>query len=413
MTYSEFLGRVAILVVIAGSTRPVHAQQVFAVASVRAGAAVSARDSVVRKDSLAQKDSTPPAPAAPSAPRNFGFTFSGYAETAFNSSNRASSANGQAITGRLYDRTGNDITFNAIKLTLDRPADATRFDVGFHGDMVVGENARMLKSAGFNAGENTDLYQFYGTVNIPTANGNGVQVKVGRMATFLGFEVIEAPLNPNVSIASQFSYVENFTQTGVSVEHRFNGVFDAQFRVLNGWDQVRDVNNRLSYMARLGITPNANSTLAFAAFTGPEQSANNRALRSGVEVLASRKIGKVTAWVQGDVGQEQRNDALPDPTRNATWWAAGSWLVIDATPKLGVALRTDYLSDRGGSRTASAFALSGAPDHRLASATGTLNIKAIPHVLLRPELRYDRSNQLVFNNTRNQVSLGLSAAYLF
>jgi hypothetical protein len=32
-------------------------------------------------------------------------------------------------------------------------------------------------------------------------NGNGVQVKFGRMATFLGMELIETPLNPNVSIA--------------------------------------------------------------------------------------------------------------------------------------------------------------------------------------------------------------------
>jgi hypothetical protein len=364
-------------------------------------------------DTIAVKDTTPISTAA-SAPDAalpvLGLKFSGYVESAFNVSNRA---NARAITGRLYERTSNQFSLNALKLSVDRPYDAAKMDAGFHADVIFGQNAPVLQSAGFSLGPNGDVYQLFGTLNFPTANGNGVQVKVGRMATFLGLELIETPLNPNVSIANQFIYVENFTQTGLSVEHRFNQFVDAQFRVMNGWDQVQDANGRLSYMARIGFAPDTKTSLAFVGYTGPEQADNNTAARSGLELLASRRIGNVTSYVQGDYGHEQRNSALPDSTRDASWWAAGTWVVIDASSKMSVALRGDYLVDRMSARTGAAFGIVGAPGHRLSSATGTLNIKTVPNVLIRPEVRYDRSNQFVFAARREQVTFGLSATYVF
>ncbi len=202
------------------------------------------------------------------------------------------------------------------------------FDVGFHTQLVFGENARVLQSTGFRMDRDGDVSQFSDSVNLPTPDHDGVQVKVGRMATLLGYEAIETPLDPNVSVGNAVLCAEYFTQTGVGVEHRFNSHVDAQVRVLNGWDQVADVNGRPSYMARVGLAPDALMTVAVAAFTGPEQPGNNSALRSGVELFASRKFGRVTTFVQGDHGHEQRIAAVPDPRRNPPggppapgWWS--------------------------------------------------------------------------------------------
>jgi len=351
-----------------------------------------------------------PAPAVIPPPRLFGMNVSGYVESGFHVSNHADAG---AIAGRLYERSSNQFALNAVALTLDRPIAPERLGAGFRADVVVGQNAAMLKSAGFNLGPHADVYQLFTTVNIPTANGEGVQVRIGRMATFMGVEVIETPLNPNLSIGNEFIFVENFTQTGVSVEHRFNRYVDAQFRVLNGWDQVQDLNDRLSYMLRVGFTPDAQTSIAVEGFVGPEQPNDNVALRTGAELLVRRTVGRLTTWLQGDVGREQRNAALPDSTRDATWWAASSWFVFDATASMGIAVRADYLHDRHAARTASTFGLVGAPGHRLASATATLNMRHIPGILFRPEVRYDRSNQPVFATHRQQVTFGLSAAYLF
>jgi hypothetical protein len=360
-------------------------------------------------------DSTPKKPEAPPAPEHIetgilGIKLSGYVESAFNYSNNASD---RAITGRLYERTSSQFSLNALKISLDKPFDAAKLDAGFHADLIFGQNATVLQSTGFNLGPNGDVYQLYGTLNVPTPNGNGLQFKFGRMATFLGLELIETPLNPNLSIANQFIYAENFTQTGLSVEHRFNKYLDAQFRVLNGWDQVADVNGSLSYMARVGIAPTSTSSIAFAGFTGAEEPDNTSAKRTGFEVLASQKVGKVTVFLQGDVGKEARNGALPDSTRAAKWSAFGAWLVVDATPTVGVALRGDYFNDANGFRTGGAFGVAGGLKHQLSSATATLNIKSFPNVMIRPELRFDKSNRDVFNAKKSQFTVGLGATYIF
>jgi Putative beta-barrel porin-2, OmpL-like. bbp2 len=406
------------------SVRPIVqlAARVVAAVLVAAGPALAqapAAPVVAARPAAAQAPAVPDSaakkPDAPPAPEHIetgilGIKLSGYVESAFNYSNNATD---RAITGRLYERTSSQFSLNALKVSLDKPFDAAKLDAGFHADLIFGQNATVLQSTGFNLGPNGDVYQLYGTLNVPTPNGNGLQFKFGRMATFLGLELIETPLNPNLSIANQFIYAENFTQTGLSVEHRFNKYLDAQVRVLNGWDQVTDVNGSLSYMARLGIAPTATSSIAFAGYTGAEEPDNNSAKRTGVEVLASQKVGKVTLFVQGDAGKEARNGALPDSTRAATWSAVGAWLVIDATPTVGVALRGDYFNDANAFRTGGAFGLTGGVKHQLSSATATLNIKSFPNVMIRPELRFDKSNRDVFNAKKSQFTVGLGATYIF
>src|SRR3989475_9824174 len=135
--------------------------------------------------------------------------------------------------------------------------------------------------------------------------------------------------NPNWSEGNQFIYVENFTGTGVSVETKFNNHVDAQFRVINGWDQVSDNNTHKSLMGRVGIYPDALSSISIVGYWGPEEPDNNPANRYGVNAVLWRKVGKTNVWVQGDYGTEQANAALPDPTQDAKWWALGGWVTYD------------------------------------------------------------------------------------
>jgi hypothetical protein len=354
--------------------------------------------------------SEPKKKEATESPALFGLKLSGYIETSFNHSNRP---NGAVIADRLFEQANDHVALNGVRLSVEREIKPAHFSLGFHADALFGDNAHYLQSPGYDFGKNGDLYQAFVTINVPTKDGFGLQVKAGRIATFLGVEQIESPFNPNVSEGHAFYYAENFTQTGISVEHRFSEKIDAQVRAFRGWDQIVDNNNRYSYMARLGVTPSERTSLAFAVFTGPERANNDNAMRSGVQVIATHKVGRVTYAVQGDVGMEQRNADLPDPTKDASWWAGSGWMTVEANSHLSVALRGDYFSDRGASRTSDAFGLTGAPNHRLASATATLNVKVVPSVLLRPEVRYDRTNLSDFASFGNQVTFGMGAVYLF
>src|SRR5213594_2974941 len=361
----------------------------------------------------AKKPDPPPPPVNHLETALAGFKLTGYAAGSYAYSGRSS---GDTIVGRLYDRLQSRFMLNALAVVLDRPYDPAKFSAGFHTELLLGQDATPIKPlSGFDLGAQADVPHLYVTLNVPTASGNGLQFKVGRIPTLMGLEVIETYVNPNWSEGNQFIYVENFTGTGVSVETKFNNYVDAQFRVINGWDQVSDNNTHKSLMGRLGVYPDARTSIGIVGFWGPEEAGNNTANRYGVEGLLWRKLGKAAVWVQGDYGTEQANAALPDPTQDAKWWALGGWVTYDFSSAVGLALRGDYVNYENGAR--STFnGLVGYPANagqRFGSGTATLNIRAWPSAVVRPEVRYDRSTLAAFAGKKDQVTLALGVAYLY
>jgi putative OmpL-like beta-barrel porin-2 len=365
------------------------------------------------KDTAVTKKPDPPAPPVNHLETTLaGFKLTGFAEGSYSYSGH--SVGGTTIVGRLYDRQQNTFTLNALALVLDKPFDPAKFSAGFHTEVLVGQDATVIQSNGFfNSTIPADVPHLYITLNVPTASGNGLQFKVGRIPTLLGLEVIETYANPNWSEGNQFIYVENFTATGLSIETKFNDHVDAQFRVINGWDQVADANTHKSLMGRVGIYPDAVTSLGIVGFWGPEEPNDNTANRYGVEGLLWRKLGKAALWVQGDYGREQANAVLPDPTQDAKWWALGAWVTNDFSSTLGLALRADYVNDQNGARTSGLFGFSPNTGQKFGSGTATLNIRSWPNAVVRPELRYDRSTLATFNGKKDQVTVALGVAYLY
>jgi hypothetical protein len=351
-------------------------------------------------------DSTPP----PS------LKISGFAVASYVYSNKTIDPN--LIVGRLFDRYSSAFIINAAKLTLDRPFVATKLDAGAHVDLIFGQDAEVLHSSGssspFSLGPNGDIEQAYAIVNIPTKSGTGVQLKVGKMVTLMGLEVIETVANPNFSEGNLFNLVENFTSTGAELDFKPSSAVDVELRVDDGWDRVVVPDGQKSFTGRIGIAAGKTS-LGLLGYWGNQEANNNDAPRYGAEALLNQKFGKASFWVQGDWGTEKANAALPDPTVDAKWWAVSGWLAGDVSPNANLAVRADYLDDTNGFRTSGVlgFPVSTGEAQKLWSLTGTINIKAFAGALVRPEVRYDHSNLVVFDDQTSQVSFALSVAYSF
>jgi hypothetical protein len=335
---------------------------------------------------------------------------SGYGEASYS---YASKPVDGVIVGRLYDRFANQFTLNGLKLVVERPAATDKWDAGLRADLVLGQNATVLRSDGFdfNFGENGDMTQLFVTLNIPTANKNGIQLKVGKLATLLGLEVLETVVNPNWSEGLQFVYVENFTHTGLEIGHRLSSQLDIQLRVTNGWDRVQSAGGNAEVMMRVGIAPSASTSIGLIGYSGAMQDGSD-ALRTGFSALLNQKFGTKSLWIQADYGSEEANANLSDPTQDASWVAVGAWLAFDLGANAGLAIRADHLNDANGARSGGVFGTGGA-EHTLTSFTGTLNLKAWPNALVRPELRFDNSNLDVFDGSQSQFTVGLSVAYIF
>lgn len=355
-----------------------------------------------------------------------GTHFSGFASASyFYNFNRT-----EPIMGRLYDVNHNEFELNKLKLSFEKPVEfrSDDWDAGYRADLIFGQDAEKIQSAGLNLGKSGDVEQLYLTANIPV--GRGLQVSAGKMVTLMGVEVVEEVANPNLSIGNQFMFVENTTGTGLQLNYKWSDKLDTQFRVLNGWDLVKDNNNALSFMGRVGYAPDDKTCISLVGYGGPEQADESGAWRKGVDLVINRKItSKLTAWVQGDYGREDASSALAAATgvpalatEDAEWWAGGAWLTYDFTEKVGLALRADYLDDKDGARTSMAPVFAPYPSNsgqELTSVTLTLNLKPIKNLQVRPELRWDHSSGDVYpsenagSGRANQVTVGLGAAYLF
>ncbi len=359
------------------------------------------------------------APAPPAAPAGPKVTISGFVTTSYTYSTRHSAGAGSPIVGRLYDRFHDQVELNAAKLTLDKPVATDKWDAGAHVDLLFGQNAPVLQSAGLSLGTNGDVEQAYATVNIPAGDGKYVQFKAGKFVTLMGVEVIEDVANPNLSEANQFIYVENFTMTGLRLDAKPDPKVDFELALINGWDVVQDNNSKKSFMGRLGITPDTLTTIGLVGYFGNEKAAVGGVTpsgnRYGGDIVVTRKVGKATINLQGDYGAEKD---LPVVGQTAKWWAAGLWAGFDVSPTLNVALRGDYVDDKDGARTSGVLGFPVNAGQKFGSGTLTLNVKRWDSVLIRPEIRYDRSNLLVFPASdgtlhKDQVTFALGVSYLF
>ncbi|HTS89322.1 MAG TPA: outer membrane beta-barrel protein [Gemmatimonadales bacterium] len=360
-------------------------------------------------DSTKKPDSTA-APAAAPAPAN-PVTLSGYVTTSYTYSNNPS---GNAIAGRLYDNKNDQFMFNAAMVTVSKAVATDKLDAGFEVDALFGQDGATFQASGLGLGTLGDVAQAYVTLNLPMSKDGYVQFKAGKSATLMGVELLQDVANPNFSIGNQFIFVENTTNTGVGADFHFTPKVEADVRVINGWDLLTDNNSRKSFMGRLALTPDAKTTVSLLGYYGPEQPGNNTNNRYGGDLVFSRKLtGSVALQGQFDAGKEQ--GAAPSGG-DAKWWAGGLWLTADLSPKVGLALRGDYVDDKQGARSLGFFGVaSGGLDteNKFGSGTATLNIKTWSNTLIRPEIRYDKSNLAIFGGQKDQVTFALAVSYSY
>lgn len=331
----------------------------------------------------------------------------------------------QTVDGRTFDTHADQFAVNKFKLALEKPIDynPTNWIVGYRADLIFGEDASVIHSSGFNLGNDGDLEQAFVDLNIPV--GNGLKLIIGKTVTLMGVEVIEETANPNWSEGNQFLFVENFTQTGAQLAYKWNDKLDTEFVVFNGWDQLPDNNNAMSFMGRVGYAVDSNTTVAALGYGGPEQTAFSQTnhvggvpgttgnWRDGGELIVTHAFtSQFNTDLQLDYGHEEKvvDDGGSD------WYAAGIWLVYDFTPKVELAFRQDYLKDKDGARTSGTaglpvFVPGAGPE--IYSSTLTLNYKPIDNVQIRPEVRWDHSDKECYNGIKDQFTLGMGVAYLF
>ena len=296
------------------------------------------------------------------------------------------------------------------------PPATDKLDAGFRADFLFGQNAAVTKSLGLNLGDNADLIQGYAVLNLPLAGeGKYVQFRVGKMATLMGFEVIEDVVNPNLSVANQFVYLENFTNTGLRVDVKPSAAIDFQLAVFNGWDVVEDNNTRKSFMGRVGIAATADHHGRAPGLLRPRADATPRPIAMGPRsvlpetrrrtrgaVSSRATMARTKTWLALARTPSGGVWACGAPTMSRRWWGLGFGATTSTTGT--------------GRAPPACWAFPPTPATSSAASRGRSTSGCFPAPWSAPEFRYDRSNLEVYGEddpSKNQVSFGLGASYIF
>ena len=222
---------------------------------------------------------------------------------------------------------------------------------GFRADILIGEQAELIKSAGFG-GDDTeiDLYQGYLNLLIPLGD-TAVDFYAGKFVTLAGFEVIEARNNPNVTRSWLFGNAIPFTHTGIRAGVPV-GPLSLTLGLNNGWDVTEDNNEAKTIEAQVAYSYAGDTITDFwfgtTGYFGKEDDLDD-SYRSLLTFVGTMTLKDMVSFIV-DVNYAWENDVLDLAGDDATWWGIAGYIVADVHPAISLALRAEMFDDQDGVR---------------------------------------------------------------
>lgn len=346
-----------------------------------------------------------------------GIVLSGYVDAGY-TYNFIGRDSGAAFTTRNPGsdaKAGGQFNLNALKVALEKPlTDANEWQAGFRADLIVGQDAATVGGQNPGGSDSVFLEQAYAQFRAPI--GNGLDIKVGKFVTTLGYEVIERPVNLNITYGNLFQNAIPLWHVGALASYEFSDVINAKFGIVNGAnvDGVGTTSSYPAFLASLGLNaPGGNASIGNNLYVAPS-SANDGAVTS----FGSASGGSGTSVVYDIVGNwtpKFANDKLllgfnadignsSQPAAGAdTWWGAAVYAKYQFTDIFSLAGRGEYFHDSDGSKLGfnnPTFIGAGSAD--VWEWTLTAGFDVIENLALRAEYRLDYGDQVVAGGAGTQ-----------
>ncbi|MEO8328003.1 MAG: porin [Nitrospirota bacterium] len=358
------------------------------------------------------------------------FKLYGYVDASYTQNfNNPKNAGANANHLRIFDGDSNSFRPNMAQLVFEKEGTngATAAErAGFRIKLDFGEDAQFT---GGRVGDDFDYQELY--VQYVAPIGNGLDIRLGRMNSLVGYEVIESPFNNHYSRSWLFGLGQPFTTTGIRLLYPINERLSVAAGVINSFTGLTEDNNTSKSVEGL-ITYKPTDQLGFNLYGIFGRESSNTASKAGMRVLigsyvtyqATDQLGFV---VEGYYANQENGSAISSG-RNARWDGVAGYAIYDFNEQWGLRLRGEIFEDAGGDQSCLGKAGSGgnanvctvaAPiAQTLWENTVTLQYKPAPSLITRLEFRYDKSNQNVFldghnSSTNNQQTLAVEAIFLF
>jgi len=358
---------------------------------------------------------------------NLGLSLYGYVDVSYTQNFKNPTPN--VNQNRVFDVDSNSFRVQLAQIVLEKEAKmggALADAAGFRLKLNFGEDAEF--TGGSISGDDVDFQEVYAQFIAPF--GNGLDLRMGRMNTLIGYEVIESPYNPNFSRSWLFGFGQPFTTTGFRASYDFNEEVSLAVGVINDFrGSISDNNNSKGVESALSVSPTDWLGLTaygfFSGNTGNQGNDDGLLLGGGIIDIQATEATEI---VLEAYYANQENGAANG--RNARWNGFAGYIIHDFTEQWGIRFRGEIFEDASGA--ASCFGDStksgsgkpgscapgrGGAGQTLWETTYTLQYKPVPSLMTRLEYRYDKSDQKTFlkgsKAVDNQQTLAFEVIYLF
>ncbi|MFO0800365.1 MAG: outer membrane beta-barrel protein [Gemmataceae bacterium] len=332
-----------------------------------------------------------------------------------------STASGTNFPVFMNDR-ANEFLLNQNYVVLEKALDTSKseFQWGWRTDWILpGSDARTTIVRGLwdvqlrnnNGGPQLypiDLFQAYGMVYLPNL-GQGTEVRLGRFATHVGYELVQAVDTPFLSRSYMFQY-NPFTHTGVWANTKINDDWSMGNGIATGTDTFLDApTNRPTYLGQLKWAPKEGDTsVAFnVVVTDPNYiPSENFQLYNFYNLVLTHKFNDKLSYVL-DAGYSHMGNftnSSGDYIGFTNWYGAAQYLNYAHTDNLVSTFRFELFDDAQGARTGFKGLYT--------AATYGIAWKPMPGLMIRPFARYDNNNQTeVWEGNQNLFTGGLDVIF--
>lgn len=326
------------------------------------------------------------------------------------------------IEGRTFDVHNNSFSLELAELEVEKVPGMG--GVGFKFDMAFGDTQDIIVDtikARIGVQEATDFISDFdktfqhASVGYVAPVGRGLRFDMGKFVTHIGGETIAGIKNNNFSHAFFYTYAIPFQDTGIRINYSWTDTFYTELYVLNGWNVTTDNNSGKTIGPSIGWTFGPFSWyLNYLA--GPEQANNNSNLRQLIDTQLFLSLGALNLALNYDMGTEENaldtdGDGVAD---DVSWNGITGWVRYRVTEAFEPSLRVEWYNDEDGFTTGL--------KQKLTGITLTLNYRlgqGADHILVRPEYRYDRSDEKFFSkddearSEKTQQTVGINFVYYF
>lgn len=340
--------------------------------------------------------------------------------------------------GRLFDDRANEVMLNQVVLTAEKTLAAKpgESDWGYKIQGMFGSDARFIHSQGLldNASNKMlqpDVVEAYFNFHVPGLTDGGLDVKAGKFVTLEGAETIDPRNDPFYSHTYIFNFGIPFNHTGVLAVLHATKQFDLYAGITRGVNtSLTDNNHTFSFHGGIGFTE-GKLTALLSTHIGPETPKDNKNYRYLNDLTFTYALSDKESVIT-DLNYIQ------DDAAKAKGYGIAEYYLYKVSDTLTVQVRGEIWKDKNGFYVAQfgnnddvMNALRGKPtrDPRTVGGGNTtysaltvgLSIKVpvakpLASLVIRPELRYDRSSKtkaFVDSKHKSQLTFGVDAVLAF